>query len=93
MPIRRRCCPGIDTGGVQDLIDDVGLLRPGCRLQRHGFGDGVELIALLALKDRALELLSAHQLPLFVLSRTFEFDVNVLGVGQVALSAGEPVWV
>jgi hypothetical protein len=49
---------------VQDLIDYVGLLRPGGGFQRHGLGDGVELIALLALEDRALELLSAHLLPL-----------------------------
>jgi len=31
---------------VEDLVDDVGFLRARRRLQRHGLGDGVELVAL-----------------------------------------------
>ena len=40
-----------DAGGIEYLVDDVGLFRPGRRLERHGLGDGTELIALLAFEN------------------------------------------
>jgi hypothetical protein len=56
---------GGHAGGVEYLVNDVGLLRPGRRLERHGLGDGTELIALLAFKYRSFELLfRSHRAPL-----------------------------
>ena len=43
-----RAGPGGHAGGIEYLVDDVGLLRPARRLERHGLGDGIELISLLA---------------------------------------------
>ena len=53
------------AGGVEDLVDDVGLLRPARRLERHGLGDGAELVALFAFENRSFELLfRSHRAPL-----------------------------
>ncbi|MDP8993069.1 MAG: Rho termination factor N-terminal domain-containing protein [Actinomycetota bacterium] len=62
---REKASPnGFDAGGPQDLAHEVGLGGAGCRLEAQGIRDGVELVALLALQDRALELLlSAHGAP------------------------------
>jgi len=50
---------------MKDLVNDVGLLRPGRRLERHGLGDGIELVALLAFENRSFELLfRSHGTPL-----------------------------
>ena len=56
--------PHVHAGGAEDGVDEVGLLRPGPRLQAHGVGDGVKLVTLLVLENRALELLlTAHRSP------------------------------
>ncbi len=53
------------AGGIENAINDVGLLGPGRRLQRHGLGDGTELVALLAFENRPFELLfRSHRAPL-----------------------------
>ena len=57
--------PGGHAGGIEDLVNDVGLLGPGRRLERHGLGDGTELVALLAFENRSFELLfRSHRAPL-----------------------------
>ena len=54
------------AGGLQDAIDHVGFFGSGVGLHRQCLGDGVELISLLALQHRALELLfGSHRLPRF----------------------------
>ena len=53
-------------GGLENAIDHVGFFRSGVGLHRQCLGDGVELISLLALQHRALELLfGSHRLPRF----------------------------
>jgi hypothetical protein len=37
---------GINTSGAQDLVDDVGLLAPRIRVERHRVSDGSKLLAL-----------------------------------------------
>jgi hypothetical protein len=54
----------VDPRGPQDLVDDVSLLHAGSRLQIQRFSDGLKLVALLLLQNRALELLLwTHELP------------------------------
>ena len=54
----------VDTRGPQDLVDDVGLLASGIRIEGHRLGDRPELVALFAFQDGALELLlCSHQPP------------------------------
>src|SRR5437764_4001973 len=42
LAVAGRC--DLDAGGAQGLVDDVGLLGPGARLQRHRLGARVDLI-------------------------------------------------
>ena len=45
------------AGQLEDEVDDVGLLGPRPGLAAEGGGDGVELVAVLALERRAFEFL------------------------------------
>ena len=46
--------------GFEDGVDEVGLAEAGDPLDAHRAGDGVELLAVLAVEHRALELLLGH---------------------------------
>ena len=51
----------VNARRLEDLVDERRLCRPGGRLEAHRSCDGHELVTLLAIENRAFELLlSAH---------------------------------
>jgi len=52
-----------DAGRLQDVADQGRLAGPARGPQAECLGDGMELLALLALEDGAFELLCAHLVP------------------------------
>src|SRR5581483_6004503 len=68
------------AGGLEDLVDQVGLLGAAARLEAHRVGDGMEFVALLAFQYRAFELcLRAHAEP-----RLLRVVVGLTGMAAIA---------